>query len=415
MATIELLDHQIDFCQCEDPYPAIVGGLGSGKTRAGQMRLIMLMLDDPGINTLYTMPTYDLLRLRAIPGFEEDLTELGIDYTVNKSDWSITIPALNGSVFFRSYDNPERLVAFEVAHSIADELDTIIREKAEVVWRKISERTRQESAIPNSIGVVTTPDQGITGFIYQKWVKMQQEGYTLIKASTRANHFLPPGYIEQIGSNYDPILRDLYLEGEFVSLSANKVYHFFDRNQHHSDRELKDSDKVIHVSIDFNVGGCCATVSVYDDKYPTVIEEFVSHDTDDFINNLVSRYTGRTPIIYPDASGGANRTNASASDIDMIRQAGYRVDVGSKNPFVRDRINSVNGLLSHDRIKVNTAKCPELTTALEAQGYDDKGEPEKFKHHPAIDDWTDSFGYFIHRKHPIRRPLPNIRAVFSQG
>lgn len=412
MTEIVLLDHQIEFCETDQPFPAIVGGLGSGKTRAGQMRLIMLMLEDPGINTLYTMPTYDLLRLRAIPGFEEDLTALGLDFKTNKSEWSIYIHALDGYIFFRSYDNPERLVAFEVAHSIADELDTINREKAEIVWRKMSERTRQESKKPNSIGVVTTPDQGIAGFVYHKWAKLRQAGYQLIKASTKANYFLPKGYIDQIRANYDPTLVELYLEGEFVSLSANKVYHFFDRMTHYSDRVIKEADH-LHIGLDFNVGGCVAIVSVYDSEYPTAVDEFVSHDTQDFINNLVGRYKGHTIIIYPDASGGNRSVNAPASSIAMLSDAGYSVESPARNPFVRDRINSVNGLLSHDKILINTTKCPELTMALEAQGYEKNGDPEKFNSHPAIDDYNDAFGYFINRRHPVRRPVTNIGIRFA--
>jgi len=64
----------------------------------------------------------------------------------------------------------------------------------------------------------------------------------------------------------------------------------------------------------------------------------------------------------------------------------------------------VNGLLAHVKIRVNCDKCPELTEALETQGYV-KGEPEKHDTHPSIDDWCDSAGYFIHRKFPISRPV----------
>ena len=62
-------------------------------------------------------------------------------------------------------------------------------------------------------------------------------------------------------------------------------------------------------------------------------------------------------------------------------------------------------MLSHDKIKINTNKCPLLTDALEMQGYDKKGKPEKFNEHPSIDDWLDSSGYFIHRKYPITKPV----------
>ena len=408
---IALTDPQKEFVFCKSPYPALVAGLGAGKTHAATVRFVLQMLSERGINVLMGMPTYDLLKLRAMPGFEDALNNIGIPYRTNKSDYSIEIIGY-GMIYFRSYDRPERWIAFEVAKTILDELDTLPKDKAELVWRKATERTRQKCASGNSIGAVTTPDQGINGFVYDKWVKKAQSGYELIKASTMSNPFLPESYVEQIKSNYDPVLVQLYLNGDFVSLNQNKIYHFFDRVRHGSNRVLTDEDKHLHVSIDFNIGGCCATTTIYDGQSPITVDEFSSHDTRDFINNLVDRYKGKHITVYPDASGGAERTNSTASDIALIQQAGFNVDAPNKNPFVRDRINSVNGMISHDQWKVNVEKCPELVNALESQGYDKKGDPEKFNTHPAIDDWTDSFGYFMHRRHPIIKPVTNISFNF---
>lgn len=405
---IQLTPPQLDFVSSLDAHPAIVGGLGSGKTRAGTMRAVALLLSDPGANIGIFLPTYDLLKLRAMPGVEEDLAMCGIEFTVNRSDYRIDVPGY-GFIIFRSYDNPGRIVSFEISDAIVDEIDTLKKNQAELVWRKISERVRQNRARPNTVAVVTTPDQGINGFVYEKWVKKQQPGYRLIKAPTTSNPFLPPGYVEQIRANYDPILADLYIEGEFVSLNDKKVYHFFDRKRHHSQRTIQAGER-LYIDIDFNVGGCCSNVWVMDGNKPIAVDEFVSHDTQDFVNNL-SRYKGHSIIVYPDASGKANRTNASASDIEIIKNGGYMVDAPEANPFVRDRINAFNALLAHDRVGVNCDKCPELATALEAQGYTEKGEPEKFNEHPAIDDWVDGAGYFIHRRFPIRAPMTGgIRA-----
>jgi len=397
----ELLAAQYDFVFSEATYPALVGGLGSGKSRAGTLRLATLLLDDKGANGAYYMPTYDLINLRAIPGVEEDLTLMNMPFKTNKSSYTINIEKY-GSIIFRSYDNPNRIIAYEVAHSICDELDTLHKDKASLVWRKISERNRQRRSKPNTIGMVTTPDQGVNGFVYDKWVKKQQSGYELIKASTYKNKHLPDGYVQQILDNYDPILADLYLNGEFVSLNQSKIYHFFDRKKHHSSRSITPSDH-LHIGIDFNVGGCCAVVFVVDNNLPIAVDEFVSHDTRDFCNNL-TRYKGHAVYVYPDASGSANRTNASATDIQIIRQAGCQVKVNSTNPFVRDRINAVNGLLSHERFMVNTDKCPNLVNALETQGYDAKGDPEKWSAHPAIDDWCDAGGYCLAYLYPVQKP-----------
>lgn len=379
----------------------------SGKSQAGIARLLIKIFAKKGLYGGYYMPNYDLLELRAMSGFEEMLSGMGLPYTVNKSKYRIDLPHCQGGIIFRSYDRPERIVAYSVAHSVVDELDTLPKEKAEYVWRKISERNRQDCGIPNTIGVVTTPDQGYSGFVYQKWAKSTSNNYQVIKARTDSNPFLPDGYIEQITSNYDPVLADMYISGEFVSLSRNKVYHFFDRNKHHTSRKLTDNDKFIHVGIDFNVGGCCANVWVIENNMPIAVDEFVSHDTRDFCNSLASKYKmeGRKITVYPDASGKSGSTNSSQSDIDIIRQAGYSVDVPNVNPAIRDRINAFNGLLAHDRIKINTDTCPDLTDALESQGYDKKGDPEKFDTHPSIDDHVDSAGYFINKKFPINKPV----------
>lgn len=365
------------------------------------MRLNRLLLEDRGINVAYYMPTYDLIKLRAMIGFEQFFDEAKIPYKTNKSEYTISVENY-GSIIFRSYDRPERIIAYEVAHSIVDELDTLKIENARLVWRKIAERNRQKSKIPNSIGCVTTPDMGYNGFIYENWYKKLREGYEVIKASTYDNPFLPDGYVQQILDNYDPILADLYLRGEIVSLNQNKVYHFFNRNKHHTQRTIKDEDKFLHIGLDFNIGGCCASVCLIENNMPIVVDEFISHDTYDFVNNL-SRYKGKHITVYPDASGKANKTNASRSDIKIIEDSGYDVDAGQMNPAIRDRVNSVNALLSKDRFLINTDKCPNLTNALEIQGYDDNGEPEKSKTHPAPDDWNDSLGYFIARKWLITR------------
>lgn len=409
MPDIPLTLPQRQFVFSEEPYPAIVGGLGSGKTRAGTMRAVLLLLQNKGVNVGIFLPTYDLLRLRAMPGVEEDLAMMGLKFHVNKSEFKIDVVGY-GFIIFRSYDNPSKIVSFEVAHSIVDEIDTLPMDKAALVWRKITERTRQKFDGKNTIGVVTTPDNGINGFVYHKWVKLQQKGYVLYKASTYSNPFLPKDYAEQILANYDPVLAELYLLGDFVSLNKNKVYHFFDRKKHHVQRVLNEHDTLIHIGLDFNIGGTCAVVFVIDNNVPIAVDEFVSHDTQDFINNL-TRYENKKIIIYPDASGKASRTNASQSDIGMIRQAGYQLQYNPTNPAVRDRINSYNGLLSHGRFFINTDKCPNLTNALETQGYDDRLEPEKFNTHPAIDDWVDSSGYFIAFKFPVIHNRPNLAQI----
>ena len=416
MSDIELTAPQAEFIFSEATNPAMIAGYGSGKSEAATRRLVNLMIQDAGISVSHFFPSYRLAKRRGFDGVKKYLDLLGFDYKVNRSDLSVRVPEVGGIFYLETYHDPDAIVSFEVAHSVIDELDTLPKDKAREVWTKISERTRQRCrhVAGNTVGAATTPDQGTSGFCFEMWGDGQNlaDGYHYIRAGTRSNKFLPDGYADQIAKNYDPIMAEAYLDGGWVSFNRNKVYHFYDAMKHDTDRVIKAGD-ILHIGLDFNIGGTCATVWVIDNDIPHAVYEFVSQNTQDFIIKL-ARFSEHKIKIYPDASGKANRTNASQSDISIIRQAGFSVDAPNSNPPIRDRINSVNALLSHDKMRINKNSCPDLSEALQSQGYLENGEPEKFNVHPAFDDWCDSAGYFIHQKYPISRPvmITGIRSAF---
>lgn len=417
---IEISRPQHDFIFSDHAHPAMFGGFGSGKSEALIIRLVTLMESDLGVNVGHYFPSYKLAKRRGLSGVKRYLDRLGHKYTVNKSDLTVTVHTLNDGIYYLdTYHDPDAIVSYEIAHGGVDELDTLEKDDAKYVWQKVTERVRQHTThkAGNTLAVASTTDQGVNGFCYEKWKTGEyiDNGYHYIKAGTHSNKFLPAGYVDQILKNYDPIMADAFVYGGWVSFTANKVYHFFDRRKHHTNRTLKESDQFIHICIDFNVGGCCSSVWVIEENKPKAVDEFVSHDTYDFISNLQKyKQDGRKIIVYPDASGKSESTNAKASDIDLIQNAGFMVDAPNANPFIRDRINAVNSMMSHDLMEVNTDKCPNLTHALETQGYDKKGKPEKFDDHPAIDDWNDSMGYFINQKFPVIKPAHDLTVRFAR-
>lgn len=412
---VQLTEPQAEFVLSPHSNPLMCGGYGSAKSEAATRRLVHLITQDPGIDVSHFFPSYRLAKRRGFQGAANYLKLLGFEYVLNKSDLTIYVPRFGSTIYLETYHDPDAIVAFEIAHGVVDELDVLPKDKAAYVWQKITERVRQNCNHPagNTLGCVTTPDQGTSGFCYETWGDGQHidNGYHYIKAGTRSNKFLPPGYVDQIAKNYDPIMAEAFLDGGWVSFTRNKVYHFFDRTKHHTDRTILPTDSILHIGLDFNIGGCCAIVFVEELNNPIAVDEFVSYDTRDFVNNL-NRYKGKKVIIYPDASGKSGHTNASESDIGIIERAGYQVHAHPSNPAIRDRINAVNGLLSHGRLKINTAKCPQLTNALETQGYTEKGEPEKWNTHPAMDDFLDSAGYHLSYKYPVNSRTANISNMF---
>lgn len=410
---------QTAFANSAAQFPGFVGGFGSGKTGAGIMRTLRLKFAYPRQDFAYYLPTYDLVRMIGYPRFQGVLESAGIKYRLNKSEHTLAI-AGKGTVIFRTLDNPDRIVGYEVADSIVDELDTLKTEDARRAWQQIIARNRQKKpdGSLNTVGVATTPE-GFK-FAYEQWQKEKKDGdgYELIRASTYSNaRNLPVGYIESLKRSYPPQLIAAYLEGQFVNLTAGAVYPDFDRLKNHTPEEIAVGED-LHIGLDFNVYNCTAAVGVIRFGTPKILGELTKmRDTPHVILTIQQKFPGHKITIYPDASGQSNKTvNATESDILLLKRAGFNVLVPTKNPFVKERVMAVNGLICNAigerKLLVNTILAPTITECLEQQIYDSNGEPDKTE---GKDHGPDALGYFLHFKWPIVKPtsaqriyVPNI-------
>lgn len=382
----------------------MVAGFGAGKSHAGIWRALYLKRKYPRQNIAFYMPTYDLVTRMAIPRFEETLTGINARFKINKNDNVIDIENC-GSIILRTMDNPARIVAYEVADSICDELDTLTADKAREVWNKVIARNRQKKpdGAFNTVGVATTPE-GFR-FVYDRWQKNPAAGYRLIRASTYSNAAnLPAGYIDSLRASYPANLLAAYLDGEFVNLTAGSVYPEFDRelNRGALGDGIRPSEP-LHIGMDFNVGKMAAVVFVLRDGDPYAVDELTGLlDTPAMIAAIKSRYEGHAIFVYPDASGGGRRSNnASESDIALLRAARFNVHAPRGNPPVKDRVLAVNQMIHSEgkrRLRINIDNCPAFVEALEKQAYDKNGEPDKTTGH---DHTNDAAGYFIHYRYPI--------------
>lgn len=403
MVDVVLTDPQADFIEATEQFPALVAGFGAGKSHAGIWRAIIKKLQYPTCNVAYYLPTYDLVSRMGMPRFCELLDTLGIAYKANKVDSVIEVSGF-GLIIFRTMDNPARIVAYEVADSICDELDTLTADKAREVWNKVIARNRQKKpdGALNTVGVATTPE-GFR-FVYERWKKNPAAGYRLIKASTYSNAAnLPDGYIDSLRASYPANLLAAYLDGEFVNLTAGSVYAEFDRLANGSGETIRPSEP-LHIGLDFNVGRMSGVVFVMREGNPHAVDELTGLlDTPAMIAAIKSRFVGHAIYIYPDASGGGRRSNnASESDIALLRQAKFSIFAPSANPPVKDRVMAMNQMIHADgtrRLRVNADACPSFVEGLEKQAYDKNGEPDKTS---GFDHVNDAAGYFMHYKFPVR-------------
>jgi len=408
MNRIELTGPQTEVFLMENNYPLFVGGYGSGKTQSLICNALRDVLHNPGVRVGAYCPTYDLLKLSLMPRLEEELTKARIRFTMNKSDHICTVET-GSQIIMRSMDNPARIVAYEVFRSHVDEIDTLPKKKAQDVWNKIVARNRSIVRAPdgeklrNQIFAYTTPDHGFSSFTYSRWGKDPGEGYKFVRAPTYSNPHLDSDYVERLKETYDEQLVEAYVKGLWCNITSGKVYRSYDRELCRSEERYRKREP-IRVGMDFNANKMAACVFVMrGNKWHQVRELDNGADTPDVCEWLKREFEGSKITVYPDASGNSvSSKNASTSDLSIIKSFGFAIRVNSRNPRVRDRVNSVNMAFSKGIVAVNDETCPVTAECLEQQTYSSSGEPDK---HSGHDHQNDAFGYPIVFHHPILRPM----------
>lgn len=400
---------QLEYIAATEPHPCFLAGFGAGKTVAGIVRAMVLKCRYPQQDVGYYLPTYDLVRMVGYPGFFEVMEAMQIQGELCKSERVIEVRGA-GNIIFRSMDRPDRIIGYKHADAVADELDTLGTEAARKVWNKILARNRQKKpdGSPNTAAAATTPE-GFK-FVYDRWKKNPAPGYRLIRASTYSNaRNLPAGYIQSLVNSYPTALLQAYLEGEFCNLTSGTVYFEFSRHLNDT-REAIQAGEALHIGMDFNVGKMAAVIHIQRDGDPHAVNEFVKvMDTPAMISLIKAKYAGHPVLVYPDASGKNRKSsNASESDLALLRQAQFQVCVNPANPAVKDRVLSMNAMFHKDgkrRYRVSQDRCPNYVESLEQQAYDSNGEPDKTTGH---DHPNDAGGYYVCYRWPIRKPATVI-------
>lgn len=411
---------QASFLAMPHKFRAYVAGFGSGKTWVGCGGLMQHFWEYPRINAGYFAPTYPQIRDIFYPTVEEVARDWGLRVDIIESNKEVHIyegRRYRGTVICRSMEKPETIIGFKIGKALCDELDVMKAPKARLAWRKIIARMRYAvDGLKNGVDVTTTPE-GFK-FVYEQFVKAVRDKphlgglYGLIQASTYDNAAnLPDDYIQSLLDSYPPELIDAYLRGQFVNLTSGSIYPNFDRNLNHTDAEMREGEP-LHIGMDFNVLRMAAVVYVIRDGRPLAVDELVDvRDTPAMSRMIAERWRpGHAITIYPDASGqNTSSKSASESDLSILRQAGFSLNVTGTNPAVRDRVLATNAMLlnanGERRMLVNTHRCPKFTEGLEQQAYDKNGEPDKSS---GVDHVNDAGTY------PIARLFPVIRRIVTQ-
>lgn len=403
---------QHEFLTATEKYVAAVAGFGSGKTYVALSRLWRNMAEAAphgGIDQAYLAPTYPLIRDIFYPALEKMMAKIGMeegkrnDYTINQSKHIVDIRGM-GKIFCRTMEKPEKIVGWEVADAVLDEFDILTIDKALQVFRKTSARLRQKNPTGriNQLFVTTTPE----GYkaTYRLFKQKPLKNSRLIQMSTHSNaKNLPADYIDELKEQYPEQLIEAYLMGKFVNLTSGSVYTSYNREKCRSWETIKPGEQ-LYIGQDFNVGKMASTIYVIRENGWHAVEELVDLlDTPDVITTLKLKFPDHPITIYPDSTGDNRKsTDASKTDISLLKLAGFKVKAKKKNPFVKDRVLSVNNAFDKGLLWVNDITCPTVADNLEQQVYDAYGAPDKKS---GTDHTNDATGYPIAYEMPIKKPI----------
>lgn len=427
---------QSDFAlDLSSPYKALVGGLGSGKTKSAVAASLILGSVNAPIAGVFVEPTYSLVKDVALPAFEELLDEHGLPYDWHSSDQVLVVGRGRSQfpVMMRSGDKPHRFVGFNAAWGMIDEPGQQKRD----IFKRVVQRCRHPLARVRQVGLTGSPE-GLNWF-YDVCELRPPPGMRVYRAKTTDNPFLPDGYLDSLLSTLTHQEVQSYAEGKFVNLTSGAVYPSFDRKVHGAICLNPFAGQLV-VGADFNVGKMCWVIGRRLGEELHIFDELVVPNTNtyrqadalvdrlvDLVSMYLPRHDGsidaviRSVRVHTDATGSARKTAATASDMQIIMGKGFAVYSALSNPAVRDRVYSVEQKLRPSRstgmptLYVDPRRCPELVRSLEGQPWGKDGAPEKKRGNEDLSGPVDALGYAVWGFDDWRATVPTGNRVGAQS
>lgn len=383
---IDLLPHQWDFLQDRHKYLLLLAGIGSGKTFVGSHYVLNQANSFPKAKGFISAATYRQLHNSTLEAVFAEFNRIGVPYSYNQGKGILDV--LGAKIYCYSLDNPEPLRGIEIGWGWLDEI-ALSEDNA---FNIVAGRLRDKYG-PLELRLTTTPKGFNWLFDYFEGEKKTKD-FHIIKASSRANTYLPAGYIDSLTLQYDEKMLRQELEAEWLDLTSGAVYYAFDSSINVSSVKFDPSRGPLWVGMDFNISPMTAVIAQIQNDVIWVFDEiYLTNSNTTFMARELIKRGYQDARICPDATGKAMKTSATAgSDHEILRQHGFKIEKVA-NPYRLDRFNCVNGLLEKRRIIIDN-NCKMLIKDLGRLTHDNKDE--------TLSHISDALGYLAWFTFPIR-------------
>ncbi len=217
---------------------------------------------------------------------------------------------------------------------------------------------------------------------------------------------LPVAEIEAARKHLDEKTFRQEYEASFESYEGLAYWAF---GQHNFETVKYNPNEPVAVGMDFNVNPMTATLGhIRNDEYYQFGEIYLNNsNTYEMRDALKELYKPHQVFIYPDSTGRARESNATESDLHILQQAGFRVMAKPSNPYVKDRVNSVNSVMrssdGYIRYHVNPQTCPKTINDFNKGERLADGRLNKTQEAIGLHHISAALGYLIYYNWPIKR------------
>ena len=395
----------------------VSAGRRSRKTLIARRKLLIEALSNPESKYIHAAPTHQQAKLI----FWKGLKQHTYYFRKRKSDSELTITLKNNTIIqVVGLDKPERIEGQSDVPIRGIHITEFANTKPDA-W---GEHIRPILADTKGWAIL---DGVPEGFNHYYDIALRAAGGTIPVTIPKYGAFgqnsewafyswfsadvLDKNELENIREETDEKTFKQEYEGSFVSMEGLAYYAFSDKNIKHC---KYDPNLRIAIGMDFNVDPMCAVVGhIYPDRFEQFDEIILRNsNTDEMCQHLIRKYNLRKNnsfldvTVFPDATGGARKTSASLTDLQILRHYGFRLKVPKMNPYQTDRVNVVNSacnpLSGLPKYYVDP-KCKKTIDDLGqvrrlADGRLDKTQEKEGLPRVHI---TDALGYLIYYSFPI--------------
>jgi len=403
-AKLDLHPKQMEVYRSRARFRVVVAGRRWGKSQLSKVLMITKAANKPKQKVWYVAPTYRMAKQILWTDLLDAIPDKWIK-KVNETNLSISL--VNGSrIELRGADKADSLRGVGIHFLVLDEY----QDMSEETWSMVLRPTLADTG-GHAIFIGTPKSYNALYALYKLGQDPEQIAagqWESWQFPTISSPYIALSEIAAAKADMDEKSFQQEFEASFTTMSG-RVYYPFDRKEHVGNYQF-DPKLPIWIGMDFNIDPMSAIIiqpQMSGELW--AVDEIVqfSSNTEEICEAIDKKYwrNQRAITIYPDPAGGQRQHARGETDIDILREKGFKhVKCRRKNPFVADRVNAVNRMLrSADgtiRLRID-ASCKHLINAFEQTIY--KPGSRDVDKDASVEHAADAAGYCIELEHPVRK------------